>query len=268
MDKNRLINELYLIMKRIYDHIQTVILLILILISSFSCVPMTQLQYYNDVNEMPEPSVNPKTEKLIAPFDKLYIKVYSIDAKTSQLFSSSESMATGSASSIMGYLVDYTGDIRFPFAGKINVKGLNLAQAATKIENALNVYVSNATVTVKFIDNSVTVVGEVNRQGIYTFSQDKINIYEALALGGGLTKYGSRKKVFLIRQEGDRIVHHKLDLSNSSISGKEYYYVLPNDIVVVEPIHAISSSYGNSSFSLILSTITTLISVILLVRLY
>jgi polysaccharide export outer membrane protein len=268
MDKYRLINYLYLIMKRIDNYTKPVVFLILILVSSVSCVPMKQLQYFTDINEMPEPSVNPKVEKLIAPFDKLYIKVYSIDTKTSQLFSSSESILPGSASSIMGYLVDETGDISFPFAGKINVKGLTLNQAAVKIEAALNVYVSNATVTAKFIDNNVTVMGEVNRQGTFSFSQNKINIYEALALGGGMTKYGNRKNVVLIRQEGDRIMHHRLDLSSTLISGKDYYYILPNDVIIVEPIRAISSSYGSNTLSLVLSTVTTLISVILFIKLY
>jgi polysaccharide biosynthesis/export protein len=255
-------------MKNIPRLIKSVLTLIVFLLLAVSCVPLNQLQYFTDIDEMPDPSVNPKVEKAIVPFDKIYLKIYSIDAKTNQAFGSSETMMPGSASSIMGYLVDETGDVNIPFAGKVNVKGLTLAQAGAKIETALNVFGFNASVIAKFIDNNVTVLGEVNRQGTFSFSQNKINVYEALALGGGLTKYGNRKNVVLIRQEGDRIMHHRLDLSNTRIMGKDYYYIIPNDIIVVEPLKSISSSYGSNTYSLILSSVSTLISVILFIKLF
>ena len=121
----------------------------------------------------------------------------------------------------------------------------------------------NNSIIVKFIDNQVSVLGEVQRQGVFSFSQDKLNIYEALALGGGLTRYGNRKNVILIRQEGDKIMHHKLNLADSKIASKDYYYVLPNDVVVVEPLKSVSTSYQNITYTTILTSITTLIAVLL-----
>ena len=102
----------------------------------------------------------------------------------------------------------------------------------------------------------------MQQQGVYAFSQDKLNIYEALALGGGLTRYGNRKNIILIRQEGERIMHHKLNLSDSKIASKDYYYILPNDVIVVEPLSSISSSYPNITFTTLLSAITTMIGVL------
>ena len=140
---------------------------------------------------------------------------------------------------------------------------LTLKDAATKIQSALNEYIANTTVVVKFIDNQVSILGEVMQQGVYAFTQDKLTIYEALALGGGLTRYGNRKNIILIRQEGDRIMHHKLNLSDSKIASKDYYYILPNDVIVVEPLNSISSSYSNITYTTILSSISTLIAVLL-----
>ena len=117
--------------------------------------------------------------------------------------------------------------------------------------------------SVKYIDNQVTVMGEVRQQGVYPFIQDKFNIYEALGLGGGLTQYGDRKKVILVRNEGDKIMHYRLNLSDSKIAAKDYYYILPNDVIIVEPLNAISSSYQNITYTTILSSITTLIAVLL-----
>jgi polysaccharide export outer membrane protein len=164
---------------------------------------------------------------------------------------------------IIGYLVDEKGNINFPFVGDINVGSLTTSQAGIKIQKALSDYVSNTSVSVKYIDNQVTVIGEVNRQGVYSFSQDKLNIYEALGLGGGLTRYGNRKNIILIRHEGDKIMHYRLNLSDSKIAAKDYYYILPNDVIVVEPLKAVSSSYSNVTYTTILSSITTLITILL-----
>jgi polysaccharide export outer membrane protein len=243
-----------------------IIFLILIMVFIFSCVPIERLKYLNDINELQEPIVNPKEHKLIMPFDKLYIKVYSIDEKTNLLLNSNENMSSGSATSLIGYIVDETGNIFYPLVGSIKVGGLSTAQASAKITETLNESVTVSSVIVRFLDNNVTLVGEVQRQGTFTFSQDKINIYEALALAGGISNYGNRKNIVPIRQEGDKIMHHKLDLSDSRIAGKDYYYIQANDVIIVEPMKNLSSSYGNNTYSFILNSISALITVILFVR--
>jgi polysaccharide biosynthesis/export protein len=239
---------------------------ILLLLSVFivSCVPVEKLSYFNDINDLEEPGVNPRTQKVITSFDKLYIKVLSIDPQTSMIFNTSDEIRYGSeGAGVVGYLVDETGNINFPFVGNINVGGMTTAKAAEKIQKALNDYVSNTSITVKYVDNQVTVLGEVQRQGVFTFSQDKLNIYEALGLGGGITRYGNRKNIILIRNEGDKIMHHRLNLSDSKISQKDTYYVVSNDVIVVEPLKAISSSYQNITYTTILSSITTMIAILL-----
>jgi polysaccharide biosynthesis/export protein len=234
------------------------------MVFTVSCVPVEHLSYFNDINDLDEPEVNPKTQKTITPFDKLYIKVLSIDPQTSNIFNTSEEIRYGSSGSgVIGYLVDETGNINFPFVGNINVGGLTTGKAAEKVQKALNDYVSNTSISVKYVDNQVTVLGEVQRQGVFSFSQDKLNIYEALGLGGGITRYGNRKNIILIRNVGDKIIHHRLNLSDSKISGKDTYYILPNDVIVVEPLKAVSSSYQNITYTTVLTTVTTLIAVLL-----
>jgi len=240
-------------------------ILVLIMVFAISCVPTKELSYFNDLNDLEEPGVNPRTQKLIMPFDKLYIKVISIDPQTSQIFSTTEELRSGESNGILGYLVDEAGNVNFPFVGNINVSSLTTSQAAVKIQKALSDYVSNTSITVKYIDNRVTVLGEVQSQGVYPFIQDKLNIYEALGLGGGLTRFGDRKKIILIRNEGDKIMHYRLNLSDSKIAGKDFYYILPNDVIVVEPLKAISSSYENISYSTVLTTITTIIAVLVVI---
>ena len=237
---------------------------IFIMIFAVSCVPTKKLSYFNDLNEIKEPGVNPRTQKMIMPFDKLYIEVFSIDQKILQTFTSSEQMRYSSDNNgVLGYLVDEAGNINFPFVGNINVGSLTTSQASEKIQKALTDYVGSTSVIVKYIDNQVTVMGEVQRQGVFPFTQDKLTIYEALGLGGGITRYGDRKNIILIRNAGDKIMHYRLNLSYSKITSKDYYYILPNDAIIVEPLKAISSSYQNITFTTVLTSITTLIAVLL-----
>ena len=231
-----------------------------------SCVPTAQLSYFNDMEDLAQPTINPRTQKLIKPFDKLYVRVLSIDLQTNQIFNTTDEMRMGSYGStagLIGYLVDEDGNINFPFVGKINVVDLTTADAADKIQRALSDYVPQTSIIVKYVDNQVTVMGEVQRQGVYSFTQDKLNVYEALGLGGGITRYGDRKKVILIRNEEGKVLHYRLDLSDSKIANRSYYYVLPNDVIVVEPLKAISTSYSNITYTTILSTISTAIAVLL-----
>jgi polysaccharide biosynthesis/export protein len=238
-------------------------ILLFIIIFATSCVPYKNLKYFNDIDDLEEPVVNPRTQKIIMPFDKLYIKVLSIDQPTNQLFNAAYESNTQTGNSTIGYLVDEAGEISFPFIGKLKVGGLKIPQASLKLEEALGEYVSKVSVIVKFFDAKVTVLGEVRNQGVYQFSQDKLNIYEALALGGGLTQYGNRRNVVLIRQEGDRIMHYKINLSDSKIDGKDFYYIQNNDVIVVEPLRIVSNNYGNNTYSIILSSITSLMALLI-----
>jgi len=238
------------------------VFIIIIIAFSVSCVPSSRLKYFNDINELTKPLANPREVKVIMPFDKLYVKIFSIDEKTNQLFNSTSFMSQNSSI----FLVDESGCIEYPLTGKLDVKDLTPTQAAIKITKALSEYVSVASVIVQFSENNITIMGEVLRQGVYSYTQDKLTIYEALALGGGITQYGDRKNVILIRQEGDNVVNHKLDLTSSQITGKDLYFVHANDIIIVEPLRSSSwYKFNNNNFMTFISTISSILAIYTLI---
>jgi polysaccharide biosynthesis/export protein len=238
------------------------LILVLMALVVTSCISINRLKYFTDINTIEEPISNPREQKPIMPYDNLYVKVISIDEKTNTIFNASDEFRYGSTSMI-GYLVNEKGNINFPFVGLINVAGLTTEQASTKIQIALNDYINNTAVIVKYIDNKVSILGEVRNQGTFNFTQEKLDIYQALSLGGGLTNFGDRKNVILIRHEGDKVNYHKLNLNDSRIAGKEFYYILPNDVIVVEPLKALSWTYQNATYNTSLTTITTLLAVLI-----
>jgi polysaccharide biosynthesis/export protein len=249
--------------------IKTFLWMMSLILINLSCVPFHRLQYFMDTKELNKQIQSNREEKKIALFDNLYIKILSTDDKTAAMLNFSDEMnrySNGSSLINLSYLVDKKGNITFPFIGEVYVRGLTTSEASIKIGKALSDYVPNTAVIVKFFDSNVTVLGEVQRAGKYGFSQDKISIYEAIALAGGLTRYGNRNKVVLIREENDSIKNHILDLSNAKIIGSEFYYIEPKDIIVVEPIKAISWSFQNMTYSTVLSTITTIIAIIYILK--
>jgi polysaccharide biosynthesis/export protein len=237
-------------------------LLLFLLVSAFSCVPFKKVQYFKDSENLQKSFINPRVQKKISPFDNLFIKILSTDEKTSQIFNASEQVQFNLPVNTVSFLVDEKGNLNFPFIGNVNVGGLTVSEASSKLQKALSEYMPSIAVVVKYIDNKVTVMGEVQRQGVFNFTDDQINIYEALALAGGMTRFGSHKNIILIRQENNEVKHYKLDLSNSKIAGTDFYFVLPNDVIIVEPLRQVSWSYQNMTYTTVLTTITTLVAVL------
>ena len=249
--------------------IKTFLCILSLILINLSCVPFHRLQFFKESKELNKQIQSNREEKKIALFDNLYIKILSTDDKTVAMLNFSDEMnrySNGSSQINLSYLVDKKGNITFPFVGEVYVRGLTTSEASIKIGKALIDYVPNTAVIVKFFGSDVTILGEVQRAGQYGFLPDKITIYEAIALAGGLTRYGNRKKVVLIREENDSIKNHILDLSNDKIIGSEFYYIQPRDIIVVEPLKAISWSFQNMTYSTVLSTITTIIAIIYILK--
>jgi polysaccharide export outer membrane protein len=105
-------------------------------------------------------------------------------------------------------------------------------------------------VTVRMSNYKISVLGEVNRPGMFTVSNEKINIFEALAQAGDLSIYGVRDRVKLIREnEKGRKEIHTINLNDANIINSPYYYLQQNDVVYVEPnsVKAKNSAIGTST---------------------
>lgn len=230
--------------------------IILILIFTSGCVPYAKLRYFNDIDKLSEPVVNPMKSKTINPFDKLSVTVLSTDVQSANLLNSN---IQGSTVVAKGYVVDETGYINFPFVGKIQVGGLTLLETGDKIKDAMSGIITKPEVIVNLIDSKVTIIGEVGSQGRFLINEDFINIYDALALAGGLTMYSDRGKIILLRDENNKLIHYKLNLNDSKIASSPLFYIIPNDIIIVEPLR--QKSLSSSTLTTVVSTITSLISV-------
>jgi len=87
--------------------------------------------------------------------------------------------------------VSQSGIILFPLIGEVKVGGLSADKAAQVISNRLRqggfVQEPHVTVTItEIVGSAITVLGYVNKPGVYTLTKRKISIGEALGLVGGI----------------------------------------------------------------------------------
>ena len=250
----------------VHKHFNRTLLLLLIgvLILS-SCSSRKRLMYFSEKEH--DPPVNEynikRTVKTIQPFDNLYIWVTSINEKTQKVFTTSSSLSSDYIN-IVSYIVDNNGYIDFPFVGQIFVKGMTLQEAKEQIQNEAGQYFDDIEITVKFVNNKVTVLGEVARPGAYSFAKDQLTIFEALGLAGGATIYGKKNNVILIREKDNKVDYHYLDLTKKDIVSSDYYFIIPNDVIVIKPVKARFRTLNLLNWSLVLSTITTAVTLYLL----
>lgn len=167
--------------------------------------------------------------------DLLSIHVYSASTnpEVDKIFNLPES---GSQTS--GYLVDARGDIEYPRLGTIHAEGLTKQELADVIKKKLTEPIEllkNPSVIIRFLNYKITVLGQVGREGVVTLPGEKVTILEAVGLAGGITDFGKKDRVKVIRElNGQREIGY-IDLSSDSLFLSPYYNMMQNDVVIVEP---------------------------------
>lgn len=183
--------------------------------------------------------------------DNLYIKVYSVDEKTSKFFQSDfPNLMNPTYLFLNSYTIDENGYIHVSFINKLLVEGLTIEESKNLIQKALNEYFKECTVAVKLVNFQVSVLGEVNSPGSYTIEKEQVNLFQALGLAGGPKEFSNLMRVTLVRQTDTGSQVQVLDLTNQKILESEYYYLMPNDIVYIEPVKA-KTNIGSSPYLLV-----------------
>jgi polysaccharide export outer membrane protein len=173
----------------------------------------------------------------IRPNDQLYISVVGEDRENTEFLNISTTMAAGGSSGMdmLTYLVDEKGNISYPMVGDVRVEGLTLLEIRDKLQVEVNKFVLNTSVMVKLANRTFTILGDVNGGGLIQMPKNQYTIFEALGAAGGISDYGNRKNIKLLREtpQGTKVV--SIDLTDDDLLSSEYYYILPNDVIYVEP---------------------------------
>lgn len=217
---------------------------LLILLVFTSCVPLKKSIYLQgeiakDLSEIESKYLSDQNPYLIKPNDNLYIQINSLDERTSSFLNNETNVTTRINSplsaSLVGYRVSENGTINFPFVGKIYVANLTLDEVHEKIQNVISKFIEESSVTVKLLNDNVTVLGEVRNPGRYLLYDEQINILEALSLAGDATDFANKKRVRLIRKEGNETEMIIMNTLDDELLLSDYYNLKPGDVIYVEP---------------------------------
>ena len=242
-----------------------IILTLLVLASLTSCVTNKKLTYLQDemANDDTIKSVTPSAYKIL-PFDNLFIRVVTPDPNLSAMFntlpvSSNSVTVTEQSVDMVSYTVDIDGYILLPYAGRILVEGKTLNAVTAEVEKILKEYIADAAITVKLVNNYVSLLGEVQRPGKYPIYKERMNIFQALAMAGDLGDFSDRQKLQFIRPTPHGNIIKEISLNDRSIMTSEFFFVLPNDVIYAKPVKGRFFRLNTFPYSTILSTITTFV---------
>lgn len=240
------------------------------LLATVSCsTPLHKVTYLHGVetghvyHKAPLPD-----EYRLRPNDHLYIRVISDKPENVaflNLIGSQTSMVGSSYNmELITYLVDESGSISYPFLGKIQVAGQTLPEVESLLQGEVDKYLNGASVFVKLVTRTVTVLGEVRSPGTITMVKSRMSIFEILGLAGDISDYGNRKTVKLIRETPEGELVTQMDLTDPEIISSPFYYILPHDIIYVE--HQ-TKVYGakNLPYAAPLTITTSVVTLVLLV---
>jgi polysaccharide export outer membrane protein len=231
-----------------------------------SCVPNRKMVILQEDAKAPSTMSTERStpeEQYISSGDELYIRINSMDEYTEYYNITTEGGMYGNYDpSLSSYTVEINGTVFLPMIGNIYVVGFTLEEAGKKIQEMYKGYLNQPAVNVRYVDKIVTILGEVNDPGVFTFTRREITIFEALAHASDMTAYGNRNKVMVIREEENVIYRHRLDLTEPDVQSSKYYNIEPNDIIYVEPLKRRVWGFETMPVALIFTTITTAILIL------
>lgn len=237
-----------------------------------SCVARKEVVLFENLDQIESELVIRRNNIVIQPDDRITIRVNAQEQEAANPFNITDYL--GGANMSMGvnnvnlipYQVDDDGNIVMPVLGKVKVGGYTILELSDKIEELLNNYLPDATVTVRLDNFQVSVLGEVRNPGTFPVEDDHIALPKALGLAGDITIYGERNKVLVVRRFGDEIQHGYLNLTDANVVNSKFYNLQQNDIVYVEPRSSRRQASGylnNAPTYLSMASIITSIIVLL-----
>jgi len=237
-----------------------------------SCVSKKNILYLQDINAKDISKVF-SAENLFQENDILKIDVTSLEMEASlpynKVSAANAMMNSTELMQLNGYLVSKNKTINFPVLGEISVEGKTTKDLEDALKQRLESegHLIKPNVSVRLLNAKITILGEVNMPGTYTFTENNITLLQALGLAGDLTIDGDRQDIILIRVADGQRTTTKLDLTSASWLNSSYQNIQPNDVIIVNPNSKKVKSAGLiGNISTVLSISSILLSTIILIR--
>ena len=171
---------------------------------------------------------------------------------------------TESGGYLYGYDVNSDGEIVLPAIGTLKVGGLTLEETRKVLQSSADKVFKNSTVECKLLSFKFTVIGEVKLPGTYINYNNYLTVLEAIGRAGGVGDFGNRNNVLVVRPVDRGTKTFRLNLQDKKILSSEAYFLLPNDVVIVEPLNQKIFNLNLPTIAFIITTFTSVITTTLL----
>jgi polysaccharide export outer membrane protein len=251
-------------------------LILLILVSLFSsCVSYERQAYFQGLRDTSYEYSPLDPELIIEKGDQLSIRVYAMDPTSTISLNEPMGMGMmqnqinnplqGGGNALIGYLVDELGHVEFAKLGKRKVAGMTHRQLADSLQVWWSPFVKEPVISVRLLNFRVTYL-TTSKASTQVIMNARTNLPQFLGMVGGIEWLDQRHNITVIRDyNGKRQVFH-MDLTNPNILNSEGYYLLPNDVVYVEPNKQKFLQSNVQSVSLLVSLASTLSVLVLFVN--
>lgn len=253
---------------------QLLLILIVALFLATSCTSQKKLAYLNNLPETNGEEYFTMTipDYKIQPRDILYITVKAMtpDGTIADFLSGGRSGISGtttqyeSSQYLFGYDVNPDGYLTIPAIGQIKVSGLTLEETKKVLQETADKLFKNSTVECKLLSFKFTVIGEVKIPGTYINYNNYLTILEAIGRAGGLSDFGNRDRILVVRPVNGGTKTYRLNLQDKKILTSEAYFLLPNDVIIVEPESKKIFNLNVPTFTFVLTTVTSAITTTIL----
>jgi polysaccharide biosynthesis/export protein len=245
-----------------------------------SCAGSKKIAYMQDLSANSDTAImrnmsSELYEARIKPKDLLSIIVVTSASNASRIYNLLVPQMTEATNTIyspptmQAYLVDNDGNITFPILGKIMVAGHTCKELEAQLQKTLEPQFSkeHPIITIRIINYSVNILGEVSKPGKYISANERLTIFEGLALAGDMTIYGQRNNVKVLRESANGFkTFIPVNLNDKNIIYSPAYFLEQNDVVYIEPNKAKSRAANiGTAETLSVSATTILLSLASLV---
>lgn len=117
--------------------------------------------------------------------------------------------------------IDNEGLISLPLVGALPIGGKSVREAREIVTEALKTFVQEPHVDFSVVEygaRRVYIYGEVHKPGAYTLDRP-LNVYQALALGGGFTAHARREQIVVLRGQPDALEVKVIDGDTPNLDG-------------------------------------------------
>ena len=231
-----------------------------VLLLATSCYTRRVVGLFQDRNSLPEYDRGVYQEYRLRKNDELTLRIISADQTSVAMFGNAQT-GMGSTNNMVYRIYD-DGTVDIPFLSRIPLEGMTLEEAEKFLTDQMKPYIPDVQVKLALSTSTFCVIGDAGR-GYFNIYKERLTIFQALALCGGVNESGDIGHVKIVREtnEGTKIV--SFDLRSKSLIDSEYYYIYPNDIIYVDVTP--KRFWAVNSYSGFLGVITSSLSLLLTV---